>query len=129
MHTSAKTRAELWQCQGLELFIELLAEEQWRRAALDALSVWLQEDTPRIEPKLLVKRNVQAMAGTFRGQGAGQERLLRPLKDMLQCSPKLSAACGTQVRTASGPVQLAILPAATKRSSLLVAELAVLLLG
>ena len=102
VHSNAKTRAELWQCQGLELFIDLLSEQEWQRQALDALAVWLQEDTPRIEPKLLVKRNVQVVAAMFRAQDRIQERLLRPLKEMLQCSPKLSAAFGTQVHNPVG---------------------------
>lgn len=60
VHSNSKTRAELWQCQGLELFVDLLSEPEWQRQALEALAVWLLEDTPRVEPKLLVKRNVQA---------------------------------------------------------------------
>jgi hypothetical protein len=97
-HSNSKTRAELWQCQGLDLFIDLLQEQEWQRQALESLCVWLVEDAPRIEPKLLVKRNVGAIVGMFREAQRSQERLLRPLKDMLMCSPKLSAAFATQVR-------------------------------
>lgn len=103
VHSNSKTRAELWQNQGLDLFVDLLPEAEWQRQALEALSVWLQEDTPRVEPKLLVKRNVGVVVEMFRGAERAQERLLRPLRDMLTCSPKLSTAFGTQARLARAP--------------------------
>jgi hypothetical protein len=107
-HSNSKTRAELWQYQGLDLFVDLLPEPEWQRQALEALCVWLVEDTPRIEPKLLVKRNIGAIVTMFREAERSQERLLRPLKDMLMCSPKLSGAFGTQVSMCFLPAALTL---------------------
>ena len=64
--------------------------QEWQRQALDALSIWLVEDTQRMEPKLLVKRNIGILVAMFReAPHKALERLIKPFKDMLTCSPKL----------------------------------------
>jgi hypothetical protein len=72
--------------------------QEWQLQALDALAVWLQEDSQRVTPKLLVRRNVAIIVDVFRPSSKSQERLLRPLRDILNGSPKLAAHCASQVR-------------------------------
>ena len=69
----------------------------WRRQALDALTKWLIEDTQRVEPKLLVKSNIQIMVDMFNSSGP-QEALLELCDRMLHCSTKLCIVFGSQVR-------------------------------
>jgi hypothetical protein len=72
--------------------------QEWQRQALDALSVWLVEDTQRMEPKLLVKRNIGILVAMFReAPHKPLERLIKPFKDMLTCSPKLCTHFSAQV--------------------------------
>jgi hypothetical protein len=78
--------------------------QEWQRQALDALSVWLVEDTQRMEPKLLVKRNIGIHVAMFReAPPKPLERLIKPFKDMLTCSPKLCTHFSSQVRTVAAP--------------------------
>ena len=72
--------------------------QEWQRQALEAVSVWLVEDTQRIEPKLLVKRHTGIIVAMFQDASKSQERLLKPFKDMLTCSPKLCTFFSAQVR-------------------------------
>ena len=72
--------------------------QEWQRQALDAMSVWLVEDTQRMEPKLLVKRNIGILVAMFReAPHKPLERLIKPFKDMLTCSPKLCTHFSAQV--------------------------------
>lgn len=72
--------------------------QEWQRQALEAVSVWLVEDTQRIEPKVLVKRHTGIIVAMFLDASKSQERLLKPFKDMLTCSPKLCTFFSAQVR-------------------------------
>lgn len=59
--------------------------------------MWLVEDTQRIEPKVLVKRHTGIIVAMFHDPSKSQERLLKPFKDMLTCSPKLCTFFSAQV--------------------------------
>lgn len=78
--------------------------------------MWLVEDTQRIEPKVLVKRHTGIIVAMFHDASKSQERLLKPFKDMLTCSPKLCTFFSAQVRSrwtppVDPPCSLSLLPA------------------
>lgn len=51
-----------------------------------------------MEPKLLVKRNIGILVAMFRdAPHKPLERLIKPFKDMLTCSPKLCTHFSAQV--------------------------------
>lgn len=52
-HSGSKGRRYLWQNGGLDFYISLLADQYWQVTALDAIFVWLQEETAKVEAYLL----------------------------------------------------------------------------
>jgi hypothetical protein len=51
-HSGKRCRRLLWQYDGLEFYISLLSDPYWQVTALDAIFVWLQEETARVEETL-----------------------------------------------------------------------------
>ncbi|MCP6374088.1 hypothetical protein NL455_29845, partial [Klebsiella pneumoniae] len=52
-HSGKVGRKLLWQNKGLQFYIGLLADQYWAVTALDAIFIWLQEETAKVEEHLL----------------------------------------------------------------------------
>lgn len=96
-HASAAARAQLWACNGVTFFLDLLADPYWQIDAMKAIVVWLINDTPKIESILLKPENLLKVIQIFRtSQQADFENLLDPLLEILSKCVSLN-----QVQTSS----------------------------
>lgn len=95
-HSGKVGRKLLWQNKGLPFYISLLAEPYWQVTALDAIFVWLQEETAKVEEHLLRNHFSEAIVRCFTNPlnsiGDGFENLLEPLQKLLRLSPPVAAS-------------------------------------
>ncbi|KAI5809592.1 hypothetical protein DFH27DRAFT_152367 [Peziza echinospora] len=92
-HCSKITRKSLWQHNGLAFYISLLSDPYWQVTALEAIFVWLQEETGRVEEKLLSESFTTAIIKCFTTSKANAfENLLEPLRGLLRLSPQIAHA-------------------------------------
>ncbi|KAH6652940.1 septation protein H [Truncatella angustata] len=92
-HSGSKGRRFLWQNKGLDLYVSLLADQYWQVTALDAIFVWLQEETAKVEGHLINGTFTGAIVACLNTQkiNAFDPNLLEPLLKLLRLSPDLSA--------------------------------------
>ncbi|KAI4212487.1 MAG: hypothetical protein LQ351_004739 [Letrouitia transgressa] len=84
-------RRELWRNKGLPFYISLLTDPYWQVTALDAIYVWLQEETARVEDALLDGLFTQGVVKCFTTSKANAfENLLEPLQKLLRLSPPIA---------------------------------------
>lgn len=97
-HSGKVGRKVLWQCRGLAFYVGLLADQYWAVTALDAIFIWLQEETAKVEEHLLAGAGTnfaEAMVRCFNESKADAfENLLEPLQKLLRLSPGLAASLG-----------------------------------
>ncbi|OTA89998.1 hypothetical protein M434DRAFT_33993 [Hypoxylon sp. CO27-5] len=93
-HSGSKGRRFLWQNQGLDFYVSLLSDQYWQVTALDAIFVWLQEETAKVEAHLLNGQFTDAIVSCFSSQktNALDPNLLEPLLKLLRLSPSLAAS-------------------------------------
>ncbi|KAI0836705.1 cell division control protein [Hypoxylon sp. FL0890] len=93
-HSGSKGRRSLWQNKGLDFYVSLLADQYWQVTALDAIFVWLQEETAKVEAHLLNGQFTDAIISCFNSQktNALDPNLLEPLLKLLRLSPSLAAS-------------------------------------
>jgi hypothetical protein len=92
-HSGKVCRKILWQSHGLEFYISLLLDPYWQVTALDAIFVWLQEETARVEEKLLAESSVEAIIKCFvTSRTNAFENILEPLQKLLRLSPSIALA-------------------------------------
>ncbi|CAJ2502460.1 Uu.00g098540.m01.CDS01 [Anthostomella pinea] len=93
-HSGSKGRRFLWQNKGLDFYVSLLADQYWQVTALDAIFVWLQEETAKVEGHLLNGKFTEAIRSCFNNQkiNAFDPNLLEPLLKLLRLSPSLAAS-------------------------------------
>ncbi|TKX21380.1 cytokinesis protein sepH [Elsinoe australis] len=93
-HSGKVCRKILWQNKGLQFYISLLADQYWQVTALDAIFIWLQEETARVEEHLLsVPSFSNAIIDCFLQSKADSfENLLEPLQKLLRLSPPVAAS-------------------------------------
>ncbi|KAI1394306.1 cell division control protein [Hypoxylon trugodes] len=93
-HSGSKGRRFLWQNQGLDFYVSLIADQYWQVTALDAIFVWLQEETAKVEGHLLNGQFTDAIVSCFNTQktNAFDPNLLEPLLKVLRLSPSLAAS-------------------------------------
>ncbi|KAI1081493.1 cell division control protein [Whalleya microplaca] len=105
-HSGSKGRRFLWQNKGLDFYVSLLADQYWQVTALDAIFVWLQEETAKVEGHLLNGKFTEAIISCFNTQkvNAFDPNLLEPLLKVLRLSPSL-AACMAKSDMYSGIAQ------------------------
>ncbi|KAL9596418.1 MAG: hypothetical protein Q9219_005802 [cf. Caloplaca sp. 3 TL-2023] len=90
-HSGKVGRRELWRNKGLPFYISLLADPYWQVTALDAIFVWLQEETARVEDALLDGSFTQGILRCFTTSKANAfENLLEPLQKLLRLSPPVA---------------------------------------
>lgn len=94
-HSGKMCRKILWQNNALEFYISLLADPYWQVTALDAIFVWLQEETARIEEKLLAESCITAIIKCFTTSKTNAfENTLEPLQKILRLSAPIAHAVG-----------------------------------
>ncbi|KAK4177954.1 putative cell division control protein [Triangularia setosa] len=93
-HSGSKGRRYLWQNHGLEFYVTLLADQYWQVTALDAIHVWLQEETAKVESHLLDGMFMTAIVSCFSPAKANafDPNLLEPLLKVLRLSPAVAAS-------------------------------------
>ncbi|KAF2480077.1 hypothetical protein BDY17DRAFT_327060 [Neohortaea acidophila] len=94
-HSGKLGRKVLWQNRGLQFYVSLLAEPYWAVTALDAIFIWLQEETAKVEEQLLRTELgfSSAVLQCFNETRADAfENLLEPLQKLLRLSQPLAAS-------------------------------------
>ncbi|KAK3326488.1 hypothetical protein B0H66DRAFT_162113 [Apodospora peruviana] len=93
-HSGSKGRRYLWQNNGLDFYVSLLADQYWQVTALDAIFVWLQEETAKVENHLLEGSFTTAITSCFNTTktSAFDPNLLEPLLKVLRLSPSVAAS-------------------------------------
>ncbi|KAK7730765.1 Protein kinase of the Mitotic Exit Network [Botryosphaeria dothidea] len=94
-HSGKVGRKVLWQNKGLQFYISLLSDKYWQVTALDAIFIWLQEETARVEQALISGSFPSAIISCFaNGENSSIdafENLLEPLQKLLRLSPPVAA--------------------------------------
>ncbi|EPE35978.1 Protein kinase-like (PK-like) [Glarea lozoyensis ATCC 20868] len=93
-HSGKLSRKLLWRHQGIEFYTTLLEDQYWQATALNAIFIWLQEETARVEHALLEGPFVQAIVKTFNTPkpGSFDIDLLDPCHNLLRLSSPVAAA-------------------------------------
>lgn len=96
-HSGSKGRRALWQNKGLDFYVSLLADQYWQTTALDAIYVWLQEETAKVESHLLNGNFTPAIVSCFHVTKSNvfasfDPTLLEPLLKVLRLSPTLASS-------------------------------------
>ncbi|KAJ4306275.1 Protein kinase of the Mitotic Exit Network [Collariella sp. IMI 366227] len=93
-HSGKKGRRYLWQNNGLDFYVSLLADQYWQVTALDAIFVWLQEETAKVESYILDGSFTPAIMSCFNPTKANafDPNLLEPLLKVLRLSPAVAAS-------------------------------------
>ncbi|KAI9883943.1 MAG: hypothetical protein M1823_004287 [Watsoniomyces obsoletus] len=96
MASSGKVgRKILWQNKGLSFYISLMADPYWQVTAVDAIFIWLQEETAKVEEHLLSSGFTEAVVKCFSVSKANAfENLLEPLQKLLRLSPLVAQSLG-----------------------------------
>ncbi|CAJ0539035.1 Ff.00g068500.m01.CDS01 [Fusarium sp. VM40] len=93
-HSGSKGRRYLWQNKGLNFYVSLLTDQYWQVTALDAILVWLQEETANVETHLADGGFTRAIISGFSTNrvNAFDSNLLEPLLKLLRLSPSVAAS-------------------------------------
>ncbi|KAL1302173.1 hypothetical protein AAFC00_002604 [Neodothiora populina] len=93
-HSGKVGRKILWQQKGLQFYVSLLADQYWQVTALDAIFIWLQEETAKVEEHLLSNPAfARAIIGAFANSKADSfENFLEPLQKLLRLSPPIASS-------------------------------------
>lgn len=94
-HSGKVGRKVLWQNKGLQFYVSLLLDQYWAVTALDAIFIWLQEETAKVEENLLAPSIgfAEKMVICFNESKAdGFEGLMEPLQKLLRLSPAVAAS-------------------------------------
>lgn len=93
-HSGTVGRKLLWQNKGLQFYVGLLADQYWAVTALDAIFIWLQEETAKVEEHLLSSPAFsEAIICCFNESKADAfENMLEPLQKLLRLSPPVAAS-------------------------------------
>ncbi|KAI0134230.1 cell division control protein [Xylariales sp. AK1849] len=93
-HSGSKGRRFLWQNKGLDFYVSLLGDQYWQVTALDAIFVWLQEETAKVEGHLISGKFTHAIVSCLNNPkvNAFDPNLLEPLLKLLRLSPSLSSS-------------------------------------
>ncbi|KAI8934168.1 hypothetical protein NX059_008921 [Plenodomus lindquistii] len=90
-------RKMLWDAKGLAFYISLLSDRNWAVTALDAIFVWLQEETARVEQYLLSSQSsfTPAIISAYTSADLSHstfENMLEPLQKLVRLSPPIAAS-------------------------------------
>ncbi|KAF9738706.1 hypothetical protein PMIN06_009610 [Paraphaeosphaeria minitans] len=94
-HSGKVARKMLWDAKGLQFYISMLSDRNWQVTALDAIFVWLQEETARVEQCLLSSNFSTAIISSYTSPELSQsnfENMLEPLQKLVRLSPPIAAS-------------------------------------
>ncbi|KAF2872722.1 hypothetical protein BDV95DRAFT_492250 [Massariosphaeria phaeospora] len=94
-HSGKVARKMLWDSKGLQFYIAMLADRNWQVTALDAIFIWLQEETARVEQYLLSSNFSTAIISSYTSPELSQstfENMLEPLQKLVRLSPPIAAS-------------------------------------
>ncbi|CAI4215349.1 unnamed protein product [Parascedosporium putredinis] len=93
-HSGRTGRRFLWQNKGLDFYVSLLADQYWQVTALDAILVWLQEETANVESHLLNSEFTKTILSSFSTNklNSFDSNLLEPLLKLVRLSPSIAAS-------------------------------------
>jgi serine/threonine protein kinase len=94
-HSGKMARMKLWENRGLQFYISMLAERNWMVSALDAIFIWLQEETARVEQFLLTSNFSAAIVDAYTSSVLSQstfQNFLEPLQKIVRLSPPIAAS-------------------------------------
>lgn len=93
-HSGSKGRRYLWQNNGLGFYVSLLTDQYWQVTAMDAILIWLQEETANVESHLLDGSFTRAIVGCFNTNRLNtfDSNLLEPLLKLLRLSPTIATS-------------------------------------
>jgi hypothetical protein len=93
-HSGKLGRKYLWQNKGLQFYVSLLDDQYWQVTALDAIFIWLQEETAKVEKCLLEGNFTEAIVKCFNASKASafDYNLLEPLQKLLRLSSPVSTS-------------------------------------
>ncbi|KAF2742016.1 hypothetical protein M011DRAFT_482072 [Sporormia fimetaria CBS 119925] len=94
-HSGKVARKMLWDAKGLAFYIGMLSDRNWLVTALDAISVWLQEETARVEQYLLHSHFSKAIVSSYTSRDLSQssfENMLEPLQKIVRLSLPIAAS-------------------------------------
>ncbi|KAJ4294246.1 Protein kinase of the Mitotic Exit Network [Kalmusia sp. IMI 367209] len=94
-HSGKVARKMLWDAKGLQFYISMLSDRNWQVTALDAIFVWLQEETARVEQYLLSSNFSTAIISSYTSPELSQsnfENMLEPLQKLVRLSPPIAAS-------------------------------------
>lgn len=103
VHSSQSTREKLWKCETVDIFLQLLKDENCQASVLEALAFWLDCEPARIEPMLLEDTALTRMVLLLPQQEDAQESELNNLPNILSPITKIvlrSKAIGLALSTA-----------------------------
>ncbi|KAG4306386.1 hypothetical protein PORY_000374 [Pneumocystis oryctolagi] len=92
-HASKVCRKVLWQNGSLDFYLFLLSDPYWQANALDAILVWFQDDSGKLEEYLVRPSSVFAIIDAFSTAKANSfENLLECLYKLLRLSQRLACS-------------------------------------
>ncbi|BGP24123.1 Protein kinase of the Mitotic Exit Network [Rhodotorula toruloides] len=96
-HAGKACRYLLWKHDGVSFYLQLLKDTFWVNSALEAISVWLQDESVRVEACLLEQSSLDALVRLFcKEKGTTFENLLEPLHKILRASSTLASRLAVQ---------------------------------
>ena len=108
-HSGKIARRKLWENRGLQFYINMLAERNWMVSALDAIFIWLQEETARVEQYLLTSNFSTAIITAYTSSTLSQstfQNFLEPLQKIVRLSPPIAASLAVHQLFAKSVVKL-----------------------
>ncbi|CCJ30742.1 unnamed protein product [Pneumocystis jirovecii] len=92
-HASKVCRKVLWQNGSLDFYLFLLNDPYWQANALDAILVWFQDDSGKLEEYLVRPSSISAIIEAFSTAKANSfENLLECLYKLLRLSQRIACA-------------------------------------
>ncbi|KAF2204726.1 Pkinase-domain-containing protein [Delitschia confertaspora ATCC 74209] len=94
-HSGKIARMKLWENRGLQFYISILKEHNWMVSALDAIFIWLQEETARVEHHLLNSDFSAAIIRAYTDSVLSQstfQNFLEPLQKLVRLSIPIAAS-------------------------------------
>ena len=96
MAHNSDCRKILWSQNGLDFYLNLLADASWQVNAFEAIVIWFFEESARVERKLIESSSIEAIIAAFgSARGVSFESLLDQLQKLLKASRKLSRSIST----------------------------------
>jgi serine/threonine protein kinase len=92
-HSGDAGRQELWNNDGVHLYIQMLRFPGYQTNALEALREWITEDIKRVQNELCKRENIEELVDVFSTvSNRVLASMLQPLQNILNVSVKVNKA-------------------------------------